>query len=96
MKRQPRSNRVDREFRYGAGTDLRHKRRTTMPQVIDRNQVQELMTHGAQLVEVLPPNQYKQMHLAGASNLPLGKLDQITAAELEKDKPVIVYCYDYQ
>jgi rhodanese-related sulfurtransferase len=67
-----------------------------MPQVIDRNQVQELQEHGADLIEVLPSNQYKQAHLAGAINLPLGKLSRVAAAELDKDKPVIVYCFDYQ
>jgi len=67
-----------------------------MPQVIDRNQVRELMTHGAQLVEVLSSKQYKERHLAGARNLPLARLNRFTAADLDKDRPVIVYCYDYQ
>jgi rhodanese-related sulfurtransferase len=67
-----------------------------MPQVIDRDQVQELLKHGAYLVEVLPSTQYKQAHLTGAINLPLAKLNRVAAAELDKDKPVIVYCCDYQ
>jgi rhodanese-related sulfurtransferase len=67
-----------------------------MPETVDRDQVQELMKHGAQLVEVLPSKQYKEVHLAGAINLPLVKLNRLTAAELDKDRPVIVYCYDYQ
>ena len=67
-----------------------------MPQVIDRDQVNELMKHGAQLVDVLPSKQYKQAHLAGAMNLPLEDLNGAAAEKLDKDKAVIVYCYDYQ
>jgi rhodanese-related sulfurtransferase len=67
-----------------------------MPEIVDRNQVQELIKHGAQLVEVLPSKQYKQVHLGGAVNLPLEKLNRLTAAEFDKDRPIIVYCYDYQ
>jgi phage shock protein E len=66
-----------------------------MSQVIDRDQVQQLVKHGAALIEVLPPKQYKQVHIAGAINSPLAKLNR-APAELEKDHPLIVYCYDYQ
>jgi rhodanese-related sulfurtransferase len=67
-----------------------------MPTNVDRDQVQQLRNRGAQVVEVLPTSQYKQGHLPGAINIPLPKLDRKTAARLQKDKPVVVYCYDYQ
>ena len=67
-----------------------------MPESIDREQVEELMKHGAQIVEVLPSKQYEEAHLPGAINIPLQKLKRHTAERLPKDKPVIVYCYDYQ
>ena len=67
-----------------------------MPQTIDREQVQQMMQQGAQLVEVLERSQYRQAHLPEAINMPLKALSEDTAAKLEKDKPVIVYCYDYQ
>jgi rhodanese-related sulfurtransferase len=67
-----------------------------MPEIVDRNQVQELIKHGAQLVEVLSFKQYQRAHLPGAMNLPLAKLNRRTAAEFDKDRPIIVYCYDYQ
>jgi len=67
-----------------------------MPQNIDRQQVQRLIKQGAQLVEVLPEKQYQLVHLPEAINIPLQSLDRKAAAKLQKNRPVIVYCYDYQ
>ena len=68
-----------------------------MPRAIERNEVQRLLDeeHG-QLVEVLPPEEYEDEHLPGAINIPLKTLDAVTARQLEPQRPVIVYCYDYQ
>jgi hypothetical protein len=49
---------------------------------------------GAQLVEVLPPREYEQEHLSGAINIPLKALNANSAAQLDKDRPVVVYCWD--
>ncbi len=62
-----------------------------MPTSIDRDDVQRLLGEGAQVVEVLPPAMYEEMHLPGAVNIPLKSLNQETAAELDRDRPVIVY-----
>ena len=62
-----------------------------MPTSIDRDDVQRLMGEGAQLVEVLPPAMYKEMHLPAAVNIPLKDLNRETTAKLERDRPVIVY-----
>jgi rhodanese-related sulfurtransferase len=67
-----------------------------MPETIDREQLQELMHSGAQLVEVLPAKQYRQAHLPNSINIPLQNLDEASVARLKKDRAVIVYCYDYQ
>lgn len=67
-----------------------------MPTTIDREQVQELVAAGAQLVEVLPAEEYEEEHLPGAINLPLKTLNHETAQQLERSRPVIVYCHDYQ
>jgi rhodanese-related sulfurtransferase len=67
-----------------------------MPESIDRDRVQELVRAGAQLVEVLPNEEYEDEHLPGAVNLPLKELNRETAARLDPSRPVIVYCYDYQ
>ena len=67
-----------------------------MPESIDRDRVQELLRAGAQLVEVLPGAEYEDEHLPGAVNIPLKELTAETAAQLDRARPVIVYCYDYQ
>ena len=68
-----------------------------MPEAIDRNDVQRLIAEeGAQLVEVLPAKEYGEEHLAGAINIPLKELDERAPLELERERPVIVYCNDYQ
>jgi rhodanese-related sulfurtransferase len=68
-----------------------------MPTPIDRDQVQRLLAdEAAQLVEVLPPDEYDDEHLPGAVNIPLKELNRVTAAQLDRGRPVIVYCYDYQ
>ena len=67
-----------------------------MPAPIDRNEVQRLQGQGGQLVEVLPEAEYTDEHLPGAINIPLKMLDAQSAQRLGRDRPVIVYCYDYQ
>jgi rhodanese-related sulfurtransferase len=67
-----------------------------MPKGIDREEVQRLLRDGAQLVEVLGEDEYEAEHLPGAINIPLRRLDQEAAARLDRERPVIVYCYDYQ
>ena len=57
-------------------------------------EVQRLVEEGAQLVEVLPPEEYEEQHLPGALNIPLKELNAQTAARLPRDRPVIVYCWD--
>jgi rhodanese-related sulfurtransferase len=66
-----------------------------MPTRIDRDEVQRLLTEGAQLVEVLPSAEFEEEHLPGAINIPLKELDRETR-QLERGRPVIVYCHDYQ
>ena len=65
-----------------------------MPTRIDLAQVQQLLEDDAQLVEVLPAAEYAEEHLPGAVNLPLKQLDATTAAQLDRSRPVVVYCWD--
>ena len=67
-----------------------------MPKEIGLEEVRGLIDEGAQLVEVLPPREYDEEHLPGAINIPLKTLDENSAAQLDKLRPVIVYCWDYQ
>ncbi len=50
----------------------------------------------AQLVEVLPSDEFEDEHLPSAINIPLKALDGESTRELNRLRPVIVYCYDYQ
>jgi rhodanese-related sulfurtransferase len=68
-----------------------------MPTPIDRRELQRLLAEEeAQLIEVLPAAEYEDEHLPGAINIPLRELDRETTALLDRGRPVIAYCYDYQ
>jgi len=67
-----------------------------VPTAIFRDEVLRLVEEGAQLVEVLPREEYEEVHLPGAINIPLKELDRETTARLRRDAPVVVYCHDYQ
>ncbi len=68
-----------------------------MPTSISRDQVERLVRdEHAQLVEVLPPDEYEDEHLPGAINIPLKTLVAATTRQLDPQRPVIVYCHDYQ
>lgn len=65
-----------------------------MPRDVSRDEVISLVAAGAQLVEVLPPEEYAAEHLPGAISLPLSELDSRSARELDPTQPVVVYCWD--
>ena len=65
-----------------------------MPQAIDRDAVRRLADQGAQLVEVLPANEYAEDHLPGAINLPLRRLEEQATQVLDRHRAVVVYCWD--
>jgi rhodanese-related sulfurtransferase len=68
-----------------------------MPRAVDREEVQRLLAEErAQLVEVLPPAEFEEEHLPGAINIPLKQLDRETTRQLQRERPVVVYCHDYQ
>lgn len=65
-----------------------------MTKEIDRREVQSLVESGAQVVDVMPKDEYESSHIRGAIHLPLGKLVEKAPALLDRDRPVITYCYD--
>ena len=68
-----------------------------MPTAIDHDDVIRLLDEeDAQLAEVLPAEDFAEEHITGAANIPLKELDERAPRELERDRPVIVYCNDYQ
>ena len=65
-----------------------------MAHQIDAERVRELMAAGAQIVEVLPEEEYTEEHLPGAINIPLKRLDRESVAQLDRRRAVVVYCWD--
>jgi rhodanese-related sulfurtransferase len=71
--------------------------RLMAPRSIDRDEVRRLIAdEKARLVEVLPAGDFEEEHIVGAINIPLKELDERAPRELERERPVIVYCNDYQ
>jgi len=65
-----------------------------MPREIGRAEVRKLLDQGAQLVEVLPAEEFKEDHVPGAISIPLRRIDDEGVGALDKDRPVVVYCWD--
>ena len=65
-----------------------------MPHVVSRDELQELLHQGAQLVEVLPAREFEEEHLPGAVNLPLRRLEKEAREKLDAERSVIIYCWD--
>jgi phage shock protein E len=65
-----------------------------MSVVVDKDQVVSLVEKGARLVEVLPRKEYERNHIRGAINIPLRRL-AAEAEHLDRQQPIIVYCWDY-
>lgn len=66
-----------------------------MPARIELPELRRLRDAGAQVVEVLPAEEYRWAHIPGALNIPAKQLDAETAARLERTRDVVVYCHDY-
>jgi len=64
-----------------------------MATLIDREQLQQMVDSGAQLIEVLPANEYAEDHLPGAVSHPLRRLEK-ESGQIDRNRPVIVYCWD--
>jgi rhodanese-related sulfurtransferase len=66
-----------------------------MPGRIEFQEFVRLRDAGAQIVEVLPQDEYDWAHIPQAISLPLKELDGNTAARLDRSRDVVVYCHDY-
>jgi rhodanese-related sulfurtransferase len=64
-------------------------------QRIEFEEFRRLRDAGAQIVEVLPKEEYDWAHIPDAINLSLKELDGATAARLDRSRDVVVYCHDY-
>jgi rhodanese-related sulfurtransferase len=61
------------------------------PREISREEARKLLDEGAQMVDVRADHEWEAGRIAGARHLPLPELPQRTD-ELDKDRPVVVYC----
>jgi rhodanese-related sulfurtransferase len=67
-----------------------------MPKEVGIDEIRGLIEVGAQVVDVLPEAEYEEEHVAGAINIPLKQMTGDAVSVLDPDRPVIVYCHDYQ
>jgi rhodanese-related sulfurtransferase len=58
---------------------------------ITREQARKLIEDGAQLVDVRADHEWEAGRIAGATHLPLDEL-AARAGEIDKERPVVVYC----
>jgi rhodanese-related sulfurtransferase len=65
-----------------------------VPKAIDRDDLRRLVSAGAQLVEVLPAEEYAEDHLPAAISIPLAHIDAESVKVLDKNRAVITYCWD--
>ena len=61
---------------------------------VGRERVRQLVDEGAQVVEVLERRQFRVAHLPGAVHIPAWELTRERADELDRERPVVVYCFD--
>jgi rhodanese-related sulfurtransferase len=66
-----------------------------MPDEIhDRRAVRALIDAGAQIVEVLPREEFEEDHLPTAIHLSLSAIETEARRRLDASRPVVVYCWD--
>lgn len=66
-------------------------RRISAGPVTSSADAKRLVQAGATLVDVRTPEEFSAGHIQGAVNIPVQHIDS-RAAEIPKDKPVVVYC----
>jgi rhodanese-related sulfurtransferase len=58
---------------------------------VTREEARNMVEEGAQLIDVRADHEWEAGRIAGAVHVPLPELPQRTG-EIEKDRPVVVYC----
>jgi rhodanese-related sulfurtransferase len=66
-----------------------------MPLEIGHDEVQRLMVAGAYLLDVREGEGYDAECLPGAVSLPIKSFDRETTAHLDRNRPVITYCWEW-
>jgi rhodanese-related sulfurtransferase len=63
---------------------------------IDTEDARRLHEDSAQFVEVLPATDFAREHIPGARSMPLPELTPQVVDALDRDRPVVTYCYDHE
>jgi rhodanese-related sulfurtransferase len=58
---------------------------------VSREEAQQLIEEGAQLIDVRAQHEWDAGRIAGATHLPLGELSE-RVGEIDDDRPVVIYC----
>ena len=61
---------------------------------VDLDGLRQLLADGAQLVEVLPSEEYEELHLPRVISIPLKQLTAESVRRLDPGRDVVVYCWD--
>lgn len=67
-----------------------------MPKEIGTDDALRLHREGAQFVEVLDRGEFEREHIPGAAHLGLAALEERADEVLDRDRPVVAYCFDHQ
>lgn len=63
-------------------------------QVVTHIEVLALIGTGAQILDVLPPHEYRSAHIRGALHLPLSRLWREARTAVALERPIVTYCRD--
>ncbi len=66
-----------------------------MPVEIDHDEAQRLVASGAYLLDVREREGFDAERLPGAVSVPVKSLDREATAHLDRNRPVITYCWEW-
>ena len=61
---------------------------------VDHREVIAMLSSGAQIVDVLPPQEYHGAHIKGAVHIPLPRILADAPSLLDRSQQTVVYCRD--
>jgi rhodanese-related sulfurtransferase len=69
-----------------------------MPTIITREALKAKIDAGEDfvLVDVLPPESYREEHLPDAINIPVTEIESEAPARLPRDRDIVVYCGSFE
>jgi rhodanese-related sulfurtransferase len=58
--------------------------------------LRNIMDQSAEIVDVLDPESYDEVHIRGAINIPIKRLEKEASEKISRDKPIVTYSIDYE